>query len=59
MENIDNLNDVPSKEIIHAAKPLEKLYNNKEVLNYIDSYFEYIRELNTNHMDYLNSLSNK
>lgn len=54
-EYTNNPQTIDKDMVIKAAKSLENLYNNKEVLEYINTFFNWIIELNSSYMDYINS----
>lgn len=48
-----DMNSVSAKQLAKVVKPLDDLYNDKDVLDYINTLFSTAIELNTNYTDYL------
>ena len=48
-------NEFTGKNIRKVTEPLDKLYNNKDILDYVNSLFVNIVELNSYYMDYFRS----
>ncbi len=53
------ITNITSDNIVKATKPLDKLYNNKDVLDYVNTLFMCSIELNSSYMDYLCQGKNK
>ena len=53
-ESITDPNSITQKKVAKAIAPLDELYNDKDILEYTNTLFSWIIEVNTDYMDYLN-----
>ena len=53
-ESVTDPNSITKEKVTKVIAPLDEIYNNKDVLDYTNTLFSWIIEMNTNYMDYLN-----
>ena len=58
-ESVTDPNSITNKKVVKVIAPLDEIYNNKEVLDYTNTLFSWIIEVNTDYMDYLRYSKNK
>lgn len=52
-ESVTDPNSITNEKVVKVIAPLDEIYNNKEVLDYTNTLFSWIIEVNRDYMDYL------
>ena len=58
-KSLTDPNSITKEKVAKVIAPLDELYNNKDVLDYTNTLFSWIIEMNTDYMDYLNYTRSK